>query len=40
MKKEIAQYVASCLICQKAKVEHQRPAGMLQPLGITRMEMG
>jgi len=26
MKKEIAQYAASCLICQKAKVEHQRPA--------------
>ena len=34
MKKEIAQYVESCLICQKAKVEHQRPAGMLQPLDI------
>jgi len=34
MKKEIAQYVTSCLICQKAKVEHQRPAGMLQPLDI------
>jgi len=34
MKKEIAQYVASCLICQKAKIEHQRPTGMLQPLDI------
>ena len=34
MKKEIAQYVASCLICQKAKVEHQRPVGMLQPLDL------
>ena len=34
MKKEIAQYVASCLICQKVKIEHQRPAGMLQPLDI------
>jgi len=34
MKKEIAQCAASCLICQKAKVEHQRPTGMLQPLEI------
>jgi len=34
MKKEIVQYVASCLICQKTKIEHQRPAGMLQPLDI------
>jgi len=29
MKKEIAQYVATCLTCQKAKVEHQRPGGLL-----------
>jgi len=34
MKREIAQYVTSCLLCQKAKIEHQRPAGMLQPLDI------
>nr|KYP72694.1 Transposon Ty3-I Gag-Pol polyprotein [Cajanus cajan] len=34
MKKDIAQYVATCLICQKAKIEHQKPAGMLQPLDI------
>nr|KYP45025.1 Retrotransposable element Tf2 [Cajanus cajan] len=34
MKKEIAQYVATCLICQKAKIEHQKPTGMLQPLNI------
>ena len=34
MKKEIAQYVTSCLTCQKTKIEHRRPAGMLQPLHI------
>ena len=34
MKKQVAEYVASCLTCQKAKVEHQRPAGMLQSLDV------
>ncbi|KAK2388470.1 hypothetical protein QL285_062153 [Trifolium repens] len=34
MKKDVAEYVASCLTCQKAKIEHQRPAGMLQSLDI------
>ena len=34
MKKEIADFVARCLICQQVKVEHQKPAGLLQPLPI------
>jgi hypothetical protein len=34
MKKEIAEYVAICNSCQKIKAEHQRPAGLLQPLQI------
>ena len=34
MKREIAQYVAQCLVCQQVKIEHQRPAGFLQPLPI------
>ncbi|KAK2409994.1 hypothetical protein QL285_045389 [Trifolium repens] len=34
MKKDVAEYVAPCLTCQKAKIEHQRPAGMLQSLDI------
>jgi hypothetical protein len=34
MKKEIAQYVAQCDICQRTKAEHQKPAGLLQPLPI------
>ncbi|MDV3201146.1 MAG: hypothetical protein Q8877_03040, partial [Sweet potato little leaf phytoplasma] len=32
LKKDVATYVASCLVCQKAKVEHKRPGGELQPL--------
>jgi hypothetical protein len=32
MKKEIAQYVAQCDTCQRTKAEHQKPAGLLQPL--------
>jgi len=27
MKTDIADFVASCLVCQKAKIEHQRTAG-------------
>src|SRR5438132_10089599 len=35
MKKNIAEYVARCDICQRIKAEHQRPAGLLQPLPIS-----
>jgi hypothetical protein len=34
MKREIAEYVARCDNCQRIKAEHQRPAGLLQPLQI------
>jgi hypothetical protein len=34
MKKEVAEYVAKCGICQQVKVEHQKPARFLQPLLI------
>jgi len=34
IKREEAQYVAKCLVCQKAKIEHQKPIGMLQSLYI------
>ncbi|KAK7264749.1 hypothetical protein RJT34_32359 [Clitoria ternatea] len=34
MKKAVAEYVAACLICQKVKVEHQKPPGMLQSMEI------
>jgi len=36
MKREVAQYVAKCLVCQKAKIEHQKPAGMLKSLDIPK----
>ena len=31
MKKEVAQFVQTCLTCQQIKVEHQKPSGLLQP---------
>nr|KYP50860.1 Retrotransposable element Tf2 [Cajanus cajan] len=34
MKKDIAEFVSACLVCQKAKIEHQKPSGLLQPLSI------
>ncbi|WVZ80969.1 hypothetical protein U9M48_028402 [Paspalum notatum var. saurae] len=34
MKRAVAEYVAVCDICQRVKAEHQRPAGLLQPLKI------
>jgi hypothetical protein len=33
--KEIAKYIARCMECQKVKVEHRHPAGLLQPLTIS-----
>jgi hypothetical protein len=36
MKKEITQYVAWCDTCQRTKEEHQRPAGLLQPLPVPK----
>jgi hypothetical protein len=34
LKREISAYVARCDSCQRIKAEHQRPAGLLQPLQI------
>ena len=34
MKKDIAEYVAVCDVCQRVKAEHQKPAGLLHPLPI------
>lgn len=34
MKRDIAEYVAQCHVCQQVKAEHQRSAGPLQPLSI------
>ncbi|WVZ97293.1 hypothetical protein U9M48_042842 [Paspalum notatum var. saurae] len=32
VKRAVAEYVAICDTCQRVKAEHQRPAGLLQPL--------
>ena len=34
MKGDVVDYVAKFLTCQQVKAEHQRPAGLLQPLWI------
>jgi hypothetical protein len=34
MKREIVEYIAKCLECQKVKAEHRHPTGFLQPLPI------
>ena len=34
MKKDVAEFVSRCLICQQVKAEHQRPARLLQSLSI------
>jgi hypothetical protein len=34
MKREIAEYIALCDVCSRVKAEHQKPAGLLQPLPI------
>jgi hypothetical protein len=33
-KQDVTEYVALCDTCQRVKAEHQRPAGLLQPLNI------
>ena len=34
MKREIAEYIALCDVCSRVKAEHQKPAGLLQPLPV------
>ena len=34
MKQDIARYVSECDVYRRVKVEHQKPAGLLQPLKI------
>ena len=34
MKKDIAEYVSKCLVCQQVKAPRQKNAGLLQPLSI------
>ena len=34
IKKHVGNFVHQCIICQQVKAEHQRPAGLLQPLEV------
>jgi hypothetical protein len=34
MKRDMAEYIAPCDVCNRVKAEHQKPAGLLQPLPI------
>ena len=34
MKRDVAQFVSKCMVCQQVKAEHKKPGGTLQPLPI------
>ena len=34
MKRDVSEFVTKCIMCQKVKVEHQVPSGLLQPIKI------
>lgn len=34
MKRDLAHFMYACLTCQKSRVEHQKPSGLMQPLEI------
>ncbi|KAL0536965.1 hypothetical protein IC582_025928 [Cucumis melo] len=34
MKREVAEFVSRCLVCQQVKAPRQKPSGLLQPLSI------
>ena len=34
LKRDVADFVSRCLICQQVKAEHKRPGGLLQPLPV------
>ena len=40
MKKEIAKFLYACLTCQKSKIEHHKPTGLMQPLSIPEWKWG
>ncbi|TYK11149.1 ty3-gypsy retrotransposon protein [Cucumis melo var. makuwa] len=34
MKREVAEFVSKCLVCQQVKAPRQKPVGLLQPLSV------
>jgi hypothetical protein len=39
MKSGVVEYIALCDTCQRVKAEHQRPAGLLQPLQVPKWKL-
>ena len=40
MKKDVSEFMAKCLVCQKMKAKHQVPLGLLQPIRIPEWKWG
>lgn len=40
MMRQVTEFVAACLICQRNKYERKSPAGLLQPLSIPARKLG
>ena len=38
MKRHLGDFVRRCLTCQRVKAEHQKPAGLLQPLEVDELK--
>ena len=36
MNEDIAKFVYACLVCEKLKIEHQKPSGSMQPLFVPK----
>ena len=36
MKRDVAEYVSTCLVCQHVKAEYQKPPETIQPLPIPK----
>jgi len=34
LKRDVTQFVYSCLTCQKSKVKHQKPVGLMTPIDV------
>lgn len=39
LKRDIANFMVKCMICQQVKIEHQIPRGMLKTLDITECKL-
>ena len=39
MKKDVADFVSRCIICQQVKAESKKPGGLLHPLEVPAMEV-